>query len=506
MHPPIETNNIVEFTCPLSKQWKFGLLFHGKAAESELEKFYAHSEKCKICAIKAVEFLKLEIPGCKKSIQPRKNTLALAIAALLIICIIPCFYYSTKTLPSEIILSQNTTNNLYEELDFAIDSYLNTADSKYLDQADRTAKQISNHYKDIYGIKLVEYYRSTPPSKSLWELREKLKNLFGHTPDTNYEAGLLRSEELERDFLLQRNSVEALKTQTVRAKMLVFSYKNTAKAVIEDGLQKTEQYQYAYLKTLFLLWESKRLVQNPENHAEYQKGEKLMEQILPVASAMRLNQVKISLAKSLTAIYHMRNEDQKALATAQRVLSDAKDNEDKIPLLEVCGASAFKLGLHDLSNTYMDQALEIAELSKNALLLSDFYIWAGVLATENGDYLEAETHYKKALEYQVKVKNNEIGKKDLASRIFGQRAKNESKAGNYEIALKYYENAIHALKGLEESEALEMSQLNEGLALCLEKTGKESSNYYAIAAYFKKKAENQGRNINCLISYMPTCN
>lgn len=516
MHPPIETNNIVEFTCPLSKQWKFGLLFHGKAAESELEKFYAHSEKCKICAIKAVEFLKLEIPGCKKSIQPRKNTLALAIAALLIICIIPCFYayfyFNLKLSPSKtLILNQNTTNNLYEELETAIDDYLLSSDTKTLQQAQDIANKIYSKNDDRWGIGLVDYYRKTSKTDhpKLVQLRREFSRLKMANFRDNYTKNLKETSNLVEHFLLMGDQQEAYKTKTLLSRIYALNF-GAPETVLEDGLSYANQNKFKILEVYFLLWDAKNLIQKLPTSQQIRK----LEQVIELGKNLNLNDVIISAGVSLAGYYERDEQNRKALILCEQLkqlINVAPTNKYKslVSVLQIQGMASFKLGNKKITDSCFYEAIKICKEKNEFFHLALTYAFIANNYTQDGVYEQSEIYLNLAENEIVKL-SDQKSYLDIFSTVLAYRAKLKLKTGEYEKSAGLYKTAIRHLETLGlEGRSLEMQQLNEGLFLALNAQGDpKAEDSQVLAVYYKSKAKTEMQNdFSCLLSFVPKqCN
>lgn len=387
--------------------------------------------------------------------------------------------------------------NLYERLDAAIDLYLQGA-ALGLDEAKTIAEQIKIRNSDPYGLELVAYYSSVSKEKiePLKEYRLKLKELSDYPAGSDYKRLLGEAKKLQESFLVVGDKLEALKTKTLIVKFSLLDYKTDTSLIAVEATKEAEAYPY--LKNYFLLWESKSYLDTKEQET----GISLLNQVIESSSKLHLYDIEVSAVKSRVTLLHNEDKDEDALSLAYSVLFKVRQYQIKVALLQICGASAFKLGHEKFSNTYMKEALELAQEHNNYYLVGLTHTWRGIMLSEKGNHTEAETCYELALSYLGKI-DNEASQKDLLAKISGYQAKNKFRQGDYEAAAANYQESIRIFTDLNRQNYLEMSQLNDGLAIARSKTKKDSDKYYAIASFYQEKAESQRQKTNCLFSFFP---
>ncbi|KAF0244037.1 MAG: hypothetical protein FD167_3696 [bacterium] len=102
------------------------------------------------------------------------------------------FTSSAITTPNTTIANNtsNTSadNNLYQQLDSAIDRYLESKSNSHLEQAQDIAKDIERKYGDKYGFDLVRYYQTVPflVLEKLLICRKKLAELTNQASGDDY--------------------------------------------------------------------------------------------------------------------------------------------------------------------------------------------------------------------------------------------------------------------------------------------------------------------------------
>lgn len=506
MQPQKEQNNILEFVCPSWRRDLITVLLQADSNSSgEEEKFLAHCAKCNICKQKAIDLL-------EKKTQPKETFKRYKIFAILVATLLVSlnvfYFYGSKTLKlgisSQPILENINQQNLYDQLDTAIDQYLQDA-TKGLEstRANEIAALIQERNSDPFGTDLVSYYRSVPTEKlpKLRQLRQQLTTLWSYGSGDDPELAIKEAESLHSQFLTEGNKLEGLKVKVVLAKALHLGYKTTKISIANTGVQ--ESFGYPSLNAYFSLWVAKNYFDTPEED----KAEPLLKDVILKAKKLRLQDIEVSAVKSLAGIYHLSDRDDLALSIGQSVLSKSGNDEGKITLLHICSASAFKLKLYSLSKSYMDEAMDLAREKNNLALLGGSYLWLGIMATEKGEYSKASEFYTQALSHSTNLP--ESAKADLISRVKGYEAKNELAQGNYAKAITYYEISITNIRILDDYKNLECGQLYKGLSVCSLKQGQIQQNkrYDVIANHYLEKASLAGLKANCLFSFVPVaCN
>lgn len=414
---------------------------------------------------------------------------------------------NSKDLTSNLIIN-NKENNLYQQLDSAIDEYLNNKENS--ERAEAIAKDIKLRYEDNYGIDLVKYYKSVPDSaiEKLKPLRSKMFSLINQPNGDNYQQRLDESIDLEKQLISLGDIVETQRIKLLIAKIYARTYKSeVAKPILVEGIRITEEKNYLYLKAYFLLWEAK----NASVKDNFSQTEKSFLATLEIGKKLMVSDLIINPTISLMALYQQYNKDQKALDLAQTTLKDTNFNinlESIISFKQIAGLSAFKLGYFELSNSYLTDAIEMSKKANISYLVANSYTFLGLTLAESRNFADSEQAYLNAQTAIMQIKEESI-RLDALSILFGYQAKSKLSAGNFQQAANLYKETLAINKQLGISHNLEIAQLNEGLAMALTNLGldKESKTHLAIASQHKKLADNNYERSNCLLSYVPVkCN
>ena len=377
-------------------------------------------------------------------------------------------------------------NNLYQQLDSAIDRYLESKGSYHLKQAQDIANDIERKYGDKYGVDLVAYYEAVPKSaiEKLLGCRKELKTLITKSNGDHYEEKLKRTQQVEQELLLLGNIIEAYHTKFFISKLYVKTLNfQSAKIIFEEGLKFSNSHNYILLKGYFLMWQSK-YYSEVANYSEAQIG---LEQAISIGTSLGVSELVVSSSMSLSAIYHLNNDDKKALELAQSVLIKPLSftNEQLISLLQISGMSAFKLKFYILTDAYFNNAISLSQKINNSFFLGLSYTFLGTTLAERGKFAQADDYYTKALALTETI-DDDISKMDLLSRVKGYQAKSKLLEGKFEASVQLYEETLKITQILKLENNLERSQLNEGLAISLQKLSNntKAQEYLSIAKYY----------------------
>lgn len=438
----------------------------------------------------------------------------LVIATILLISVFPAFYQKTNKKLNSSTLSGITNNtrvtegNLYQQLDSEIDQYLDSSNKNYLTNAENLALEIKQRHEDNYGVDLVKYYKQVKAKdfQQLKFLRQEIKDLdalpFSANDSENY---LTTAQKLEENLLVLGNVIESYKAKHLLAKRYLLTSDTAYEPIVNKGIRYAESNNYLFLKAHFLLWKAKAK-SNAPNGLE---AKKRLEEVLALSKQLQLNDTLPTIAMSLAGVYQKHGENQKALEISEQalIIPGAKYTTT-ISLMHVAGMSAFQLTKYDISNKYFQEAIALGEKHNDSFNISLSYTFSASFASEKGNFAESQELLRKAEDIAKTVKD-ERPKTRLLLAIRGYQAKAQLKEGKYLEASLLYKEALSTLDKIGiEANLMQASELNEGLALALEKTGsKDSSYHHTIAAYFFQKSGVKNQQISCLLSFLPNqCN
>jgi tetratricopeptide (TPR) repeat protein len=399
-------------------------------------------------------------------------------------------------------------NTLYKKLDSLIDQYLESKHIDYLNEAELVAKIIDSRYGDKYGIGLVSYYSAAPSSAlPILELhRKEMFSLLNQANGDNYKQRLDDSLVLEKKLYELGNLPEAYRVKFLIAKLYAKTYKyQECNAVIAEGISFSEKNQYLMLQGYFLLWKAK----NTSLTANFLETEETFRTVINIGKTLEINELVVNPAMTLTGLYQMRDEDQKALEMAQSVFNTANYPDTNLELIiglkQMAGLAAFKLGFSELANSYLHDAIELSEKSKTPYLIASSYTFLGLTLAEGKNFPESQEAYLKAKESLSQIQE-EATRLDALSIVLGYQAKAKLSEGEFQEAANLYHQTLDINNRLGDKNNIENSQLNEGLAIALEKTqsNKESQEYFALASHYKALALSKHEQSNCLLSYLPS--
>lgn len=402
------------------------------------------------------------------------------------------------------LITNSKENNLYKQLDSAIDEYLNN--KKDSERAETIAKSIKLRYEDNYGIDLVKYYKSVPDAaiKILAENRKKLSSLTEQPINDNYDKNLVELEKIAQSFTSYGNLIDAHKAKILIARIKVKTFKyDEAETTINEGLSFAQKNNYLMLESYFTLWQAKRLVEIPN----FSLAQDLFNKTIELGKKLEITELFVSSSMTLAGIYLKNDDNERALTVAQDVLANAKSyNVDyTVSLLHMAGIAAFNNKFNDLSKTYLNQAIELSEEHKKPHLLVMSNTFMGLTLSESNQFQQAENFYLKA-----KLAADNIEEKDtrlaILSITLGYEAKTKLNQGDLQTATKLYQETLTIIKDLKINNDLEISQLERGLAIALEKSGKEAQaqEHFAIAKTHQSMAESKKENANLLLSFLPS--
>ncbi|MBI4852772.1 MAG: hypothetical protein HY819_13335 [Acidobacteria bacterium] len=405
----------------------------------------------------------------------------------------------------EIANNNSVSNNLYQELDLAIDEYLEYRDISSIKKAREIATEIDKKHGDKYGMDLVKFYESVSPQliSKLSKSHQKIKSLMAEVNGDYYNNKINQAKELEQELLSMGAIIDAYKTKLFISKMQVKKLDfQSAKVIFQEGLSFSNKNNYLLLKAYFLMWQSK----SESDLANFSQAQIGLEEVISTGTELGINELVVSSTISLAAIYHLTNEDKKALELSQSILAKpfSFTQEQTISLLQISGMSAFKLKFYTLADTYFYNSISLSKKINNDFFLALSYVFLATTLAERHYFTKADDYYTKAITLSETIKDK-TSKMDLLSRIKGYQAKNKLLAGEFDQSANLYQETLRIMQALKLENNLELSQLNEGLAICLEKISDSSKakEYFAKANYYKQIANDKNESVNCLLSFLP---
>jgi tetratricopeptide (TPR) repeat protein len=414
--------------------------------------------------------------------------------------------FETPTDLTANLITNSKENNLYQQLDSAINEYLTTSNKKDSERAETIAKDIKLRYEDNYGIDLIKYYKSIPDAaiKILAEERKKLSSLTEQPINDNYDKNLVEIEKIAQSFISYGNLVDAHKARILIARIKIKTFKyDEAEITINEGLSFAQKNNYLMLESYFTLWQAKRLVEI----SNFSQAQDLFNKTIELGKKLEITELFVSSSMTLAGIYLKNDDNEQALKVAQDVLANAKSyNVDfTVSLLQMAGVAAFNNKFNELSKTYLNQAIELSEEHKKPHLLIMSYTFMGLTLSESNQFQQAEDFYLKAklAADSIEEKETRLG---ILSITLGYEAKAKLNQGDLQTATKLYQETLTIIKDLKINNDLEISQLEQGLAIALEKSGKEAQaqEHFAIAKTHQSMAEGKKENANFLLSFLPS--
>lgn len=396
-------------------------------------------------------------------------------------------------------------NSLYQELDKSIDTYLSSKNTSHLENAQSIAQELKEKYTDYYGIDLVSYYKSIPPSRldTLSNYRKEMFDLINQPVGDKYEERLKRSQKLEKNFLEFGNKVEACRAKTLISKSQLFLYTpEEFRATTREGLKFSRDNKYLFLEGYFLLWQAKHLSET----SGFEESEKAFLQTLEVGQKIQLEDIITSSNVSLVTLYHLNSDDQKCLDTTQTLLSSPqKIKKDRmVSLMQVAGLAAANLNDYKLARNYLEDSLKLSEELQNSFLLTKSYTFLSLVSAKQSDFSGSKDYYLKSLKTLDKIEDVK-SKAESKFITLGYQGKIKFLEGNFSQSVKAYQQALAITKDLKMQNNLYLSQINEGLAVANKelKNYKEANQYFATANYYSNLARDQKQMTNCLLSFVP---
>lgn len=396
-------------------------------------------------------------------------------------------------------------NILYKQLDTNINEYLTTKDNFYLKQSKTIAQELQNKYQENYGVDLVKYYETVQIEK-LSELsiyREQMLVLLNNNSGSDLEKRLKESQELENKFLELGNIVEAYRVKTITNKMysLLPNYENT-KLTASEGLKFSTEKNYLLLQGYFLLWQANLL----SEEISLEESEKTFQEIINIGEKIKIYDFVSRPKLSLATLYHLNNEDQKSLEIVQNLLNNSEKmkKERIISLMQLAGLASSKLKQYDLSKVYLKESVRLAKEINNSDLSARSYTYLSLVSAELKNFSDSEEYHLKSTNEANRLVDN-TSRLNTLFLISGYYGKTKLLAGDFEAATKIYQDSLTMFQELNLKNNLELSQLNEGLAVALKELNKidEAEKYFATANQYRKLAENNKEIANCFLSFVP---
>lgn len=411
-----------------------------------------------------------------------------------------------NSLPTTITnIDNQASNNLYQQLDIAIDQYLNLQNIEDLNKAQLIAKDIEQKYNDSYAIALVAYYQAVPKVvlEKLLVCRKQMLFLIKQPSGDNYQHNLEESKILEKQFIELGDIIESYRVKALINKLYVKTFQySLAKDTTKDGLSFTNSNNYIFLKGHFLLWQAKYL----SGMGDFTEATEALKEVISLGERLEVGDFIFSSVMSLAALYNQANEDQLAFELSQKYLNkiEQKDTEYAITLMHLVGLSAFNLGYDELANQYLRESIKSAEQLNNPAALAMSYVFLALTLSYSKDSSSVQDLYLEAEKTLDRIKSHD-DKLRTKSVLLGYQAKTSLLQGNFKASVNSYQQKLEIMQEIGSPSNLEISQTNEGLAIALQNLGetKNAQHYLAIASHYQQLANTKKERNNCLLAYVP---
>ncbi len=413
---------------------------------------------------------------------------------------------STPIISSFSQQDKQVTTNLYQQLDTAIDQYLTSKNIDDLNKAQFIAKDIERNYDDKYGTDLVAYYQ-TVPSTALEKLaiyHKALLESFDQSTGDNYQQRLEDSLKLEDNFLSLGNLIEANKTKALTNKLYVQlrNYERT-KSITQEGLSFSLNKKYIFLQLHFLLWKAKYLSQI----SDLTNAEESLLQVIELGNKLTLHKVVNSAGTSLVTLYYRNDNNEKALDLSRKLLVNFPNykNTQAISILQIAGMASFNLHYYDIAESYLKEAITNSQALNSSAFTIRSYSFLALILSEQKKFNEANNFYMLA-EDELKNISDTTSKQETLGVIVGYKAKTKLLEQDYDQALELYQQKLFIINTLHLDNNLEISQINEAMAIALTQLGQKekAQEHIAIAKNYKNLAEASKETNNCLLSLAPS--
>ncbi|MBI4852835.1 MAG: hypothetical protein HY819_13660 [Acidobacteria bacterium] len=397
-------------------------------------------------------------------------------------------------------------NNLYQELDLAIDEYLEHQNISSIKKAREIATKIDNKYGDKYGVDLVKYYKSVPSEvlKKLFVTRKNLTELTNLSTGDDYKQRLATSQSLEKEFLSFGNLIEAYKTKTITNKLHIQLHNDEmAKIATQEGLYFSTSHKYLLLETEFLLWQAKHFSEIPDLII----AEKSFLRVIELGNSLEINKLVISAGTSLAFLYYNQNENQKSFEITKLLMTKVTNYKSSqgVNLLQLAGLTSFNLKYYSLANFYLKEAIKKSHEINSPAFTSRSYAFLALTLSEQKRFDEASSLYAKAELEASKIKDN-TARLEAVAWITGYKAKQKLLENKHSQAIELYETKLSIMNKMHLINTLEFSQSNQAIAIALKAMGEkeQAEKYSAIARNYQKIADANNQKANCLLALVPT--
>ncbi len=409
-------------------------------------------------------------------------------------------------IPTPTKQEKKADNNLYQQLDSSIEQYLESKNLDYLKQAENIAKDIQDKYKDNYGTDLVSYYRTVPLSslEQLLIAHKSLSKIFDQILTDNYQQHLKTTQKLEKDFLSLGNMIEAYKAKFLSGKLYEQLYNHKESELItEEGLKFSIDNKYLFLKVNFLLWKAKRLSQI----SDFITAEEIFLEVIEISNKLNLYKNSNSAASSLAMIYYRNDENEKAFNLCKKSLENFSDynNTQAISFLQVAGLSAFSLHYNDIAVSYLKKSITYSEILNAPAVTARSYAFLALIISEQNQFDQANDYFLLAEKQQQNI-SDDIFRQETLGIIIGYQAKANLLKKDYNKALELYQSKLNIIEKLHLNNNLEISQINEAMAMALLALGQKekAQEHIATARRYHNIARVKKETNNCLLSLAPS--
>ncbi|MEW6737255.1 MAG: hypothetical protein AB1489_38575 [Acidobacteriota bacterium] len=457
----------------------------------------------------------------QKQHQPSYRIMVMKIAAMVILVLAPALlsywllFRPVIARHQSIISSTTPITELtrYERLDQQLDLYLaslQTGNKREADQAlasvTAIAEEMAVKTGDLLGRDLLANYQliSDNNVRSLQEARRLQKEVETTIVGDQYSLALQKADQALNLFNQLNINCETERTHIQIAKYLIKSGKyDQANEIIRVTLAQAVKYRHIYYQAQLLNWRGESFSAT----SDFRAASESFETAIELAESLELKLFFIGPSMALAGIYHLTNNNEAALACAEKTLAIARPINHKYTaqLLQIAGISAFNLNRRLVAQQYLNDAIMVSRDQANPAYLAMSYTLFGIIQAEQGKAYEADINLKAARQALAQIKDP-ISHISMNAMVTGYYARVQMLAGNSEAAIELYQNALLLAQQINIQQKLMLSQLHQGLGECLmaKSNYRESAQQLALAVALDQEARANSEISNPLLTFAVT--